>query len=149
MNRKALTTIQIIPAVIAVAYFIMPDFLVGPFDDAILAAAAVCAEVALFIYQAARKTSNSRPNIEDTGYQQDHHDNAYYSNANNQTNEAKNDSGDQDDEFRFFAGCTDWEQVKSRYRDLMKIYHPDAGGHEEASKRINAEYNILKKKYGH
>ena len=30
----------------------------------------------------------------------------------------------------------------------MKIYHPDAGGNEEASKKINAEYNALKAKFG-
>ena len=57
-------------------------------------------------------------------------------------------SDNQDSEFQFFAGCNNWEQVKSRYRDLMKIYHPDAGGNEEASKKINAEYNALKAKYG-
>ena len=49
----------------------------------------------------------------------------------------------------FFHGVNSMLALKKRYRDLMKIYHPDAGGHEEASKKINAEYNILKKRFGH
>ena len=55
MNRKAIITIQIIIAAIALTYFIMPDLLVGPFDDGVLAVLAICAEVALFIVQAVRK----------------------------------------------------------------------------------------------
>lgn len=153
MNRKAIITIQIIIAAIALTYFIMPDLLVGPFDDGVLAVLAICAEVALFIVQAVRKPSNSRPNYNNTSYQQNYQNNAYSNNTNyqhyDQANGANHYSNDQDDEFQFFAGCTYWEQVKSRYRDLMKIYHPDAGGHEEASKKINAEYNELKKRFGH
>ena len=153
MNRKAITIIQIIIAAIALTYFIMPDLLVGPFDDGVLAALAICAEVALFIVQTVRKPSNSSSNYNKTSYQQNYQNNAYSNNTNyqhyDQDNGANHYTDDQDDEFQFFAGCTDWEQVKSRYRDLMKIYHPDAGGHEEASKKINAEYNILKKRFGH
>ena len=153
MNRKALITTMIIIGAVALTYLIMPDLIVGPFDDGVIAALAVCAEVVLFIIQAVRKPSTSTTDSEYDGYQQNYQDNTYSNSTNYQNNYQDNrsnrDSDDQDDEFHFFAGCTDWEQVKSRYRDLMKIYHPDAGGHEEASKRINAEYNKLKKKFGH
>ena len=71
-----------------------------------------------------------------------------YTNSNNYSQSNQNESSNQDSEFQFFAGCNTWEEVKLRYRDLMKIYHPDAGGNEDASKRINAEYNALKAKFG-
>ena len=49
----------------------------------------------------------------------------------------------------FFMGCTTWEQVKDRYKTLMKTYHPDAvAGVEEYSKEINAQYEKQKRKYG-
>lgn len=148
MNRKALITIMIIIGAVALTYLIMPDLLFGPFDDGIVLALAACAEIALFIAQIVRKTSNSRVNTNNSSHQRTYSNNTNYQ-QNYQNEEYKNNYVDQENEFKFFAGCTDWEQVKSRYRDLMKIYHPDAGGHEEASKKINAEYNILKKKLGH
>lgn len=74
--------------------------------------------------------------------------NLEYTNSNNYSQSNQNESSNQDSEFQFFAGCNTWEDVKLRYRDLMKIYHPDAGGNEEASKKINAEYNALKAKFG-
>lgn len=138
MNRRVIITIMIIIGAVILTYIIMPDLIVGPFDDGVLAALAVIAEAVLYIVLAVKKATGSIPNFDNTNYQQ------YY-----QNNGSGHDSDDQAEEFQFFAGCTDWEQVKSRYRDLMKIYHPDAGGHEEASKKINAEYNKLKKKFGH
>ena len=138
MNRKVLITIMIIIAAVALTYMIMPDLIVGPFDDGVLAVLAVVAEVVLYIVQAVQKSAESRTNFNNTDHQE------YY-----QDNEFNHDSRDHEEEFQFFAGCNDWEQVKARYRELMKIYHPDAGGHEEVSKKINAEYNILKKKFGH
>ena len=157
MNRKTLNTIQIVLAVIVLAYCIMPDLIVGPFDDGVLAFLAVIAETVLFIYRAVKPPPDSGSDYENSGYQQYYQSNTYSNssnyqqnyNQNHQNNGSDHSSDDKDDEFQFFAGCTDWEQVKTRYRDLMKIYHPDAGGHEEASKKINAEYNILKKRFGH
>ena len=153
MNRKTLTTIQIVLAVIVLAYWILPDFMLGPLDDGVIAALAFIAEVVLFVVRAVKMPLNSSPDFEKSNYQQYYQNNGYSNSSdyqqNYQNNESDHYSDDQDEEFQFFAGCTDWEQVKSRYRDLMKIYHPDAGGHEEASKRINAEYNMLKKKFGH
>jgi len=168
MNRKVLTTIQIVLAVIVLVYWVLPDFMLGPLDDGVIAALAFIAEIVLFVIRTVQMPANSgkssrntsyQQNYQDTGYsgsanyQQNYQDTGYSDSTNYQQNNQSNGSGqysnDQNDEFQFFAGCTDWEQVKSRYRDLMKIYHPDAGGHEEASKKINAEYNILKKKFGH
>ncbi len=152
MNRKALNTIQIVLAVIVLVYWVMPDLMIGPFDDGVIAALAFIAEVVLFVVRAVKMPSNSGSSSHDTSYQQHYRDNGYSDSTNYQQSNQSNGSGyysdNQDDEFQFFAGCTDWEQVKTRYRDLMKIYHPDAGGHEEVSKKINAEYNELKKRYG-
>lgn len=48
----------------------------------------------------------------------------------------------------FFAGTSNIEQVKKRYRDLVKIYHPDtAGGSTEYTDMINMQYEKEKKKY--
>ena len=131
----------------------MPDLVIGPFDDAVIAALAGCAEVVLFVIRVISKPSNSRQNSQYTDYQHNNQNTTYSNNTNyqyyNQNNESSRDSDNKDDEFQFFAGCANWDQVKTRYRELMKIYHPDAGGHEEASKKINAEYNMLKKKFGH
>lgn len=153
MNRKVLTTIQIVLAVIVLVYWVLPDFMLGPLDDGVIAALAFIAEIVLFVIRTVQMPANSGKSSRNTSYQQNYQDTGYSDSTNYQQNNQSNGSGqysnDQDDEFQFFAGCTDWEQVKSRYRDLMKIYHPDAGGHEEASKKINAEYNILKKKFGH
>jgi regulator of replication initiation timing len=41
-----------------------------------------------------------------------------------------------------------WDQVKSGYREAVKLHHPDQGGDPEAMKSINAAYDILKKFYG-
>ena len=52
------------------------------------------------------------------------------------------------DELDFFDGCTTWEQIKSQYRKLMHIYHPDnASGNEEYTKIIQRQYEELQKKY--
>ena len=151
MNRKAIITFQIVLAAVALTYIIAPDLIVGPFDDAAIFALIGCAEVVLAIVQSRLKVSDSRPNYDNESYQ-NNKDNAYSDNNDYNYDHQKqcsdHDSDDQESEFQFFAGCNDWEQVKSRYRDLMKIYHPDAGGNEEASKKINAEYNTLKAKYG-
>lgn len=153
MKRKVLTTIQIVLAIIVLLYWVLPDPMLGPLDDGVIAALAFIAEIVLFVVRAVQMPANSGTSSSNTSYQQYYQDNGYSDSTNyhhsNQSAESNHNSDDQDDEFQFFAGCTDWEQVKTRYRDLMKIYHPDAGGHEEASKKINAEYNILKKKFGH
>ena len=44
----------------------------------------------------------------------------------------------------FFNGCKDAASIKRRYRDLCKVYHPDAGnGSSEVFNKITEEYNKL------
>ncbi len=48
----------------------------------------------------------------------------------------------------FFKGVTNILTLKKRYKDLMKIFHPDnVCGDSETVKMINAEYKALKQKY--
>ena len=54
-----------------------------------------------------------------------------------------------DSNLSFFKGCDTWEQVRERYRNLMKTYHPDSGsGDMETSQEINSQYEQLKRKFG-
>jgi len=49
----------------------------------------------------------------------------------------------------FFVGVNNEVSLKKRYRDLLKIFHPDnACGNNDAVLYINKEYNALKKLYG-
>ena len=49
----------------------------------------------------------------------------------------------------FFCGVTDAPSLKKRYKDLMKIYHPDnANGDNDTLLEITKEYNKLKEKLG-
>jgi curved DNA-binding protein CbpA len=41
---------------------------------------------------------------------------------------------------KFFTDCRTIEEVKNRYRDLAKKYHPDLGGDTVTMQFINAEY---------
>lgn len=44
----------------------------------------------------------------------------------------------------FFRGCFTEEDLRSRYRALMKIYHPDGEhGDVEIAKQINHEYDMF------
>lgn len=152
MKRRVIGIILIIIPIVALLYSVMPDLFVGPFDDGVIVFLALCAEIVLFIIRAVSRPSNPRPGSDNTN------SNTYNSNAYNyqqnfqqnyQKKESDSSSEGQENGFQFFSGCTNWKQVKSRYRELMKKYHPDTGGNEEASKKINAEYNYLKRKYGH
>lgn len=50
---------------------------------------------------------------------------------------------------RFFAGIYSSAGLKKRYRELLKIYHPDNDSGDAATVLvINQEYKSLKKKYG-
>lgn len=50
--------------------------------------------------------------------------------------------------FNPFAGCTDEESLKKRYRDLSKSFHPDmSSGDNESMQFINSEYERLLEKY--
>ena len=44
----------------------------------------------------------------------------------------------------FFRGCSGTDSIKTRYRSLCKIYHPDSGnGDEETFRIIQEQYNSL------
>lgn len=49
----------------------------------------------------------------------------------------------------FFIGVSDENSLKKRYKDLIKIYHPDnLSGDTGTIQEINKEYDKLKKKLG-
>ena len=49
-------------------------------------------------------------------------------------------------QFDFFAGCRTLDELKSRYKKLASVYHPDnATGNEEIFKNISAEFEKKKK----
>ena len=52
------------------------------------------------------------------------------------------------DNIIYFAGVTDADTLKKRYRDLLKIYHPDnQNGDTLTVQQIQKEYDSLKAKY--
>lgn len=52
-------------------------------------------------------------------------------------------------ESRFFAGVNTQSGLKKRYRELLKIFHPDNEcGDETTVHEINQQYKNLKRKYG-
>lgn len=40
----------------------------------------------------------------------------------------------------FFLNCFTEQEIKTRYRELCKIHHPDLGGSEEMMKQVNLAY---------
>ena len=49
----------------------------------------------------------------------------------------------------YFAGVTGTAGLRKRYRDLLKIYHPDNGNGDSATLlAINKEYESVKKQFG-
>lgn len=44
---------------------------------------------------------------------------------------------------KYFAGVETVEELRKRYKELLKKHHPDNGGNEETMKEINAEYARL------
>ena len=50
--------------------------------------------------------------------------------------------------FNVFSGCNDLESLEKRYKQLMKIYHPDnPNGNTESTQEISKTYEILRKKF--
>ena len=41
---------------------------------------------------------------------------------------------------RYFDNCTTPDQLKCRYRELSKQFHPDRGGNDNVQAQINVEY---------
>lgn len=70
-----------------------------------------------------------------------------HSNESNNQNSNDESFDKKDIETEFFKGVKTKEEVKKRYKDLLKIYHPDnISGDKEISLQIQKEYdNCLKK----
>ena len=47
----------------------------------------------------------------------------------------------------WFVGCDTVEDVRNRYRELAKKYHPDVGGSNEEMKHINTAYDTACRYY--
>lgn len=45
----------------------------------------------------------------------------------------------------FFENCDTLSSLKTRFRELSKIHHPDKGGNEKIMQEINAQYSFRKK----
>lgn len=48
----------------------------------------------------------------------------------------------------YFADVKERSDLKSKYRKLSLLYHPDKGGQLEKMQAINREYNMLKNTFG-
>ena len=46
---------------------------------------------------------------------------------------------------KWFIGITNRQDLKTRYKELVKQHHPDCGGNEADMKEINNEYDALYK----
>ena len=44
---------------------------------------------------------------------------------------------------KYFTGIKSYEELKSRYKELLKKFHPDNGGDLEVMKDVNVEYAAL------
>ncbi len=44
---------------------------------------------------------------------------------------------------KYFKDVSTLEELRKQYKNLLKKYHPDNGGSEEATKEINTEYERL------
>ena len=44
---------------------------------------------------------------------------------------------------QFFESCQSIEELKSMYRNLCKLHHPDRGGDVKIMQAINAEYSFI------
>lgn len=49
----------------------------------------------------------------------------------------------EDTDMKFFEGIRTLEELKTAYRSLVKIHHPDMGGDEKTMKAINAEFESV------
>lgn len=73
------------------------------------------------------------------------HGSGHKSNGQQQTE--KRGENAKSENFSFFTGCNTTDEIKSRYRNLCRTYHPDTGsGDKEVFERITEEYEKLLKK---
>ena len=70
MERKPLTVLQVVIAVLALLYVVAPDLLLGPFDDAAVLTIGAVADVVIGIIKKRIGSSNddaSEPEMKDIG----------------------------------------------------------------------------------
>ncbi|MDO5445964.1 MAG: J domain-containing protein [Eubacteriales bacterium] len=71
-----------------------------------------------------------------------------YNRSENRNEQRKNTAQTNEKEFNFFQNCDTKEQITSRYRQLIKAFHPDTGnGDAETAATINLQYEELMKKF--
>ena len=76
MKQNTLSRIQIIVAIVVAIYVVMPDFFIGPIDDAAVAAIAGIVEVVLAVMRAL-PNSNADPERVSDGYANYEHFDGY------------------------------------------------------------------------
>lgn len=99
-------------------------------------------------------------------YEQERYGQSEYKKKEDQEQHRQNERKKKEEQYRqaeayyssmiFFEGCQTWDDVKRRYRKLMKEYHPDtACGDEEkahkfeaAARAINEQYDEQKARFG-
>lgn len=106
-------------------------------------------------------TSNSSTN--NTNYNRDSSNNYYNSNSSNSNsssnnsnsnsynsnsnNSSGNNSSSSERKLNYFKGVTTQEELRTRYKGLLKMYHPDNHcGDNEITQEINAEYEYVRNK---
>lgn len=68
--------------------------------------------------------------------------------SDKQGNQIKDDKNESDMYLELFNGCDDIESITFRYRQLMKVYHPDnKNGDNKMATKIKMTYDMLKGKY--
>lgn len=95
-------------------------------------------------------------NNSDDKYNDGKHSNGKHSNGNHSENrqgeENRNNrrviEGDSSNVAGYFADCKNKREIKRRYHDLCKVYHPDTGNvSSDIFCRIHAEYMVLMNQY--
>ncbi len=76
---------------------------------------------------------------------------SYYKKSDNQRSYNQNSSQTKvaaDNNFNFFAGCNSLESIDKKYKQLVKLYHPDnPDGDTKALAEINIQYDKAKAKF--
>ena len=69
-------------------------------------------------------------------------------NSDNEADQMKNTKNEDDIDLELFNGCDDMESITYRYRQLMKMYHPDnKNGDSKMTTKIRMTYDAIKEKY--
>ena len=76
-----------------------------------------------------------------------HRQKAYKQDRSEDAENISSSETSQENDFSFFTGCNTPEEIKSRYRNLCRVYHPDTGsGDKEIFRKITEQYEKLIRK---